>query len=67
MHHRRLQLQDLGTNTLIIHLCRIDKIGFVGDMFDKVKAKKATKLSIITDMYAALDPGQRTIRAVLKS
>ena len=64
MHHRRLQLQDLGTNTLIIHLCRIDKIGFVGDMFDKVKAKKATT---ITDMYAALDPGQRTIRAVLKS
>ena len=37
--------------------------GSVGDMFDKDKVRKATT---ITDMYAALDLGQRTVRAVLK-
>ena len=37
--------------------------GFVGDMFDKNMGRKATT---ITDMYAALDLGQRTIPAVLK-
>jgi hypothetical protein len=37
--------------------------GLVGDMFDKDKVEKSY---YHTDMYAAFDLGQRTIRAVMK-
>jgi len=44
-----------------LELSKLKKV----ELYDeKVKAEKATT---ITDMYAALDLGQRTIQAVLKS